>query len=69
LIGKPLEVETEEARVRPAASEVGRLLAGTALARELMGWTPKYSLEEGLAETIDWVRDNLNLFRVDSYAT
>jgi NAD dependent epimerase/dehydratase len=69
LIGKPLEVETDPVRVRPAASEVGRLLAGTALAMELMGWTPKYTLEEGLAETIDWVRDNLNLFRVDNYAT
>jgi NAD dependent epimerase/dehydratase len=69
LIGKPFEVETDPVRIRPAASEVGRLLAGTALARELMGWTPKYSLDEGLAETIDWVRDNLNLFRVDSYAT
>jgi nucleoside-diphosphate-sugar epimerase len=69
LIGKPLEVETDPVRVRPAASEVGRLLAGTALAKELMGWTPKYTLDEGLAETIDWVRDNLHLFRVDSYAT
>ena len=39
------------------------------LAQELMGWSPKYSLEAGLLETIDWVRDNLHLFRVDSYAT
>jgi NAD dependent epimerase/dehydratase len=69
LLGHPIPVEADPVRVRPAASEVGRLLAGTALARELMGWSPKYSLEEGLAETIDWVRDNLSLFRVDSYAT
>ncbi len=34
-----------------------------------MGWTPGYSLDEGLAETIDWVRDNPHLFRVDTYAT
>jgi NAD dependent epimerase/dehydratase len=69
LIGRPIEVEADPARIRPAASEVGRLLAGTKLARELMGWEPRYSLEEGLAETIEWVRDNLHLFRVDSYAT
>jgi NAD dependent epimerase/dehydratase len=69
LIGRPIKVEADPVRVRPAASEVGRLLAGTELARELMGWTPKYSLEQGLAETIDWVRDNLRLFRVDAYAT
>ncbi len=69
LIGKPFAVEADPVRVRPAASEVGRLLAGTDLAQELMGWSPKYSLEAGLLETIDWVRDNLHLFRVDSYAT
>ena len=69
LIGREIRVEADPARVRPAASEVGRLLAGTALAREMMGWTPKYTLDRALAETIDWVRDNLHLFRVDAYTT
>jgi dTDP-glucose 4,6-dehydratase len=69
LIGREIRVDADPARVRPAASEVGRLLAGTALARELMGWNPKYTLDQALAETIDWVRDNLHLFRVDIYAT
>ena len=69
LLGKRLKVETDPVRVRPAASEVGRLLAGTALAQELWGWTPRYSLDEALGETIAWVRDNLALFRVDAYTT
>jgi NAD dependent epimerase/dehydratase len=69
LIGKPIHVESDPARIRPAASEVGRLLAGTALATELIGWSPGYSLDEGLAETIDWVRDNLGLFRTGEYTT
>ncbi len=68
-IGRPIRVELDEGRVRPAASEVGRLLAGTALARELFGWSPRYSLDEALDETIAWVGDNLHLFRVDSYTT
>jgi dTDP-glucose 4,6-dehydratase len=68
-IGRPITVETEERRVRPAASEVGRLLAGTALARELWGWEPGYSLEAGLDATIAWVRSNLGLFRVGEYTT
>ena len=68
-LGRPIRVETDAARIRPAASEVGRLLAGTALARELWGWAPQYSLDQALDETIAWVRDNLPLFRVDSYAT
>ena len=56
-------------RYRPAASEVERLLAGTALAQSLWGWKPSFSLEEGLDETITWVRDHLDRFRVESYTT
>jgi dTDP-glucose 4,6-dehydratase len=69
LLGKPLKVETDPQRVRPPASEVGRLLAGTALAEKLWGWQPEYSLDRGLEETIAWIRDNLALFRVGEYTT
>lgn len=68
-LGKRLSVDLDEQRVRPARSEVGRLLAGTELARELWGWEPGYSLEQGLDETIAWVRENLEMFRVDEYTT
>lgn len=69
ILGNPIEVETDPDRVRPAASEVGRLLAGTALAQELFGWKSAYTLEQGLAETVEWVRQNLHLFRVNEYTT
>src|SRR5512135_2458306 len=68
-LGKPLRVETDAARLRPQASEVGRLLAGTALAQSLWGWRPQYTLDQALDETIAWVRGNLGLFRVDAYTT
>lgn len=68
-LGRPIRVETDPQRVRPAASEVGRLLAGTKLAEELWGWEPRYSLDQGLDETIAWVRENLDRFRVDEYTT
>ena len=68
-LGRVLRVESEEQRVRPAASEVERLLAGTALAKSLWGWRPRYSLEQGLDETIAWVENNLHRFRVDAYTT
>ena len=68
-LGKPIAVKSEPDRVRPAASEVGRRLAGTALAQELWGWRPKYTLDQGLDETIAWVRENLDRFRVDDYTT
>jgi dTDP-glucose 4,6-dehydratase len=69
ILGKPIEVETDSDRVRPAASEVERLLAGTGQAQSLWGWAPRYSLEEGLAETVAWIRDHIDRFRPDVYTT
>jgi dTDP-glucose 4,6-dehydratase len=68
-LGRSLEVETDQARYRPPASEVERLVAGTKQAQILWGWRPRYSLEDGLKETIAWVEGHLDRFRVDSYAT
>jgi nucleoside-diphosphate-sugar epimerase len=68
-LGRTIRIESDGQRIRPAASEVERLLAGTALARRLWGWQPRYSLEQGIDETIAWVEENLHRFRVDSYAT
>ncbi|HEV3166134.1 MAG TPA: GDP-mannose 4,6-dehydratase [Isosphaeraceae bacterium] len=68
-LGRSIQVEADPHRVRPAASEVGRLVAGTALARELWGWTPQYSLDEGLDATIAWVQENLHELRTGQYAT
>jgi UDP-glucose 4-epimerase len=54
--GSTAEVVTEEERVRPAGSEVEVLLSDPARAKELLGWTPTVSLEEGLRRTADWLR-------------
>jgi nucleoside-diphosphate-sugar epimerase len=67
LLGRPLTVEEEAARVRPAKSEVERLLSTPRLARELMGWEPRVDLREGLARTMAWIEGNQRRFRVDEY--
>jgi NAD dependent epimerase/dehydratase len=67
LIGKGGKVEIEDRRFRPEKSEVMQLLADTRLAQKLFGWAPKYSLEDGLRETIEWYRENLSRFKVGSY--
>jgi NAD dependent epimerase/dehydratase len=61
------KVQTEGRRVRPEKSEVMRLRADTRLARKLFQWKPRYSLEEGLRETIEWYRTHLSRFKVGSY--
>ena len=67
LVGKPLEVEPEEERVRPTQSEVERLAADSTAARALLGWEPSVSLEEGLKITIEWIRDHLDVYRPGVY--
>jgi len=57
----------EDRRIRPEKSEVMQLLSDTRLAQALFGWTPRYSLEDGLRETIEWYRQNLSRFKVGSY--
>jgi len=67
LMEKQGEVETEERRIRPDKSEVMQLLSDTRLAQKLFKWEPRYTLEEGLKETIEWYRRNLSRFQVGSY--
>lgn len=55
-------VVTDPARLRPAKSEVMRLISDNRLAREASGWSPRYNLEEGLRETINWIRAHPHLF-------
>jgi NAD dependent epimerase/dehydratase len=55
-------------RVRPSASEVFTLICNNTQAADIADWRPQYSLEAGLRETIDFVRQNLNLFKTDQYS-
>lgn len=68
LLGKTVEIITEEQRLRPTASEVERLLADSTLARQLLDWTPAVSLEEGLGMTIEWIKKHPEYYRPDQYA-
>lgn len=67
LVGRELNLATGEQRKRPPKSEVERLLADNTLARTLLGWQPRVSLEEGLRRTIDWLAENRDLYRTDRY--
>ncbi len=63
LVGKPIQVVTDEKRLRPEKSEVHRLIADSQKARRLFGWTPEISVEQGLALTIDAIRATLGTYR------
>ena len=57
----------DEQRLRPEKSEVNRLLGSNEKIRELTDWEPRYSLKEGLAETIAFLRENLGRYKADIY--
>ena len=67
LMGKQRKIEVEKRRIRPEKSEVMQLLSDTRLAKKLFKWAPRYTLEEGLGETIEWYQRNLSRFKVGSY--
>ncbi len=72
-MGREIEIETDEVRLRPADSEVERLWADNAKARTLLGWEPQYAgrdgLRRGLAETCAWFNEpgNLDRYRPEIY--
>ncbi len=67
LVGKECQIIQEEQRIRPSGSEVDRLLADNRLADELLGWRPQVSLRDGLHQTLDWMRLNLERYRPEVY--
>jgi UDP-glucose 4-epimerase len=69
VMGADVEVKAEQDRLRPAGSEVMRLLADRSRLEAATGWTPQTSLEQGLGLTAEWFQqpENLARYRVDSY--
>ena len=57
----------DPARIRPSASEVRRLRADNRKAKTRLGWRPRISLEEGLRQTIEWIRANPEFFDPERY--
>ena len=77
IIAESMEISinlvSDEERIRPKNSEVERLWADNAKAKEFFGWQPTYGGREGfkrgLVETIDWFTqpDNLRSYKSDIY--
>lgn len=66
-INPEARIVTDDQRLRPEKSEVNRLLGSNEKIRALTGWAPQYTLEQGLAETIEFFRHNLDKYKIDIY--
>ena len=66
-INPSAKIVCDEQRLRPEKSEVNRLLGANEKIRRLTSWEPQYTFEQGIGETIEWLRDNLDKYKTDIY--
>lgn len=66
-INKNAKIICQEERLRPEKSEVNRLLGCNKKILELTDWEPLFDLEQGIKETIKWIQNNLQSYKVDIY--
>ena len=67
LINPSAKIVCDDQRLRPEKSEVNRLLGSNQKIQRLTGWIPKYTLQEGISETITWLRDNISKYKTGIY--
>lgn len=68
ITGRNIPIVCEEARIRPANSEVDRLVADNTLIKSLTDWTPQTDFLEGLEHTVKWIGRNLVHFNPSRYS-
>lgn len=66
-INPEAKIVCDEQRLRPEKSEVNRLLGCNKKILELTDWKPQYTFEQGLAETIEFLRHNMDKYKADIY--
>ena len=66
-INPNVRIICDEQRLRPEKSEVNRLLGSNEKIKELTNWHQQYTFEQGMAETIEWFRNNLSAYKANIY--
>jgi nucleoside-diphosphate-sugar epimerase len=63
------EIVQDDQRLRPANSEVYRLFGSNEKLKQYTGWSPEYSLKDGISATIEWfkVEENIKRYKSDIY--
>ncbi|MCK9630265.1 MAG: SDR family NAD(P)-dependent oxidoreductase [Methanoregula sp.] len=61
------KIVCEQERIRPEKSEVIQLLCDNRSAKELAGWQPSFTLEDGLDLTIGWMKDHIASYKTGVY--
>ena len=69
IMGIKVSTHEDNSRIRPTYSEVDRLMCDNSKILSMTNWEPKFSLEEGLAKFISWLKipSNFNNYKPDKY--
>jgi len=69
LIDKEVDIIATDKRIRPKKSEVERLVCDNSKLKKFTLWEPKYSLETGLNEVIEWMKEpnNFSKYKPELY--
>jgi NAD dependent epimerase/dehydratase len=68
ICGTQKEVIAENQRIRPEKSEVMKLICDYSKAKTLFDWEPLYSLEKGLSEVVEFMKENKSEIDPSKYA-
>lgn len=60
IMGSSLTIVQEKARIRPQNSEVKRLVCSNEKLKQITGETPREFVVEGIKETAEWIKLNIN---------
>jgi NAD dependent epimerase/dehydratase len=69
IMNSDVEFLVDEQRLRPEKSEVNRLWCDNRKIKQLTGFEPQITLEQGLQRTVDWLLqpENLKKYKADIY--
>jgi dTDP-glucose 4,6-dehydratase len=67
LTGSRARLVEDARRLRPERSEVRRLICDGGKARRLLGWKPRFSFEEGLSRTVEYIRTYSSDYKAGLY--
>jgi NAD dependent epimerase/dehydratase len=66
-INPSVRIISEDNRTRPPNSEVMKLICDNSRAREILQWIPEVTLDEGLNRTIQWIKENISIYKPGIY--
>jgi len=69
IMNSDVQAITDNARLRPEKSEVFRLWCDNTKIHNLTGFTPEYTIRDGLKKTIEWFTnpENLKKYKTNIY--